>query len=67
MLGFGAVHAARRTVWDDKALDRFLAAALKMVPGSTMTYDGMTDRRERADLIDYLKHAAKTAQFTKQR
>jgi cytochrome c len=42
-------------VWDEKALDRFLAAPMKSIPGTTMTYDGVPDRRERADLIAYLR------------
>ena len=46
-----------RDVWNDKALDRFLANPLAVVPGSTMTYDGIADPQERADLIAYLQHA----------
>jgi len=49
-----------RIVWNDKTLDRFLADPLKTVPGSSMTYDGVTDPRERADLIAYLKHVNET-------
>lgn len=43
--------------WNEKTLDRFLAKPLAMVPGSTMTYDGVPDPSERADLIAYLKRA----------
>lgn len=43
--------------WHEKTLDRFLAKPLAMVPGSTMTYDGVSDPKERADLIAYLKRA----------
>ena len=43
-----------RLVWDAKTLDRFLADPLKAVPGTTMTYAGIPDARERADLIAYL-------------
>ncbi|HMN79852.1 MAG TPA: c-type cytochrome, partial [Burkholderiaceae bacterium] len=42
-------------VWNDQSLDRFLAAPMKAVPGTTMTYDGIADRDERADLIAYLR------------
>ena len=42
-------------VWNEKTLDRFLANPLKVVPGTTMTYAGITDPRERADLIAYLR------------
>ncbi|WP_443083457.1 c-type cytochrome [Variovorax sp. PBL-E5] len=47
-------------VWNDKTLDRFLAKPLAMVPGTAMTYDGVPDPQERADLIAYLKHANDT-------
>lgn len=43
--------------WDEKTLDRFLARPLQVVPGSSMTYDGVADARERADLIAYLRQA----------
>ena len=62
--GFGYSPAMKqsRIVWNDKTLDRFLTAPLKMVPGSTMTYDGVADANDRADLIAYLKHADATAE-----
>ena len=46
-------------VWNDKTLDRFLANPLKMVPGTTMTYDGVPDAADRADLLAYLEGADK--------
>ena len=52
-------------VWNDKTLDRFLTAPLKMVPGSTMTYDGVADEKDRANLIAYLKHVNATAECGK--
>ena len=51
--------------WNDKTLDRFLAKPLAMVPGSTMTYDGVPDAQERADLIAYLKQANRTPECRK--
>jgi cytochrome c len=44
-------------VWNDKTLDRFLAAPTKAVPGTFMGYAGVDDPRDRADLIAYLKAA----------
>jgi cytochrome c len=44
-------------VWNEKTLDRFLAAPTKVVPGTYMGYRGVDDARERADLIAYLKAA----------
>ena len=46
--------------WDEKTLDRFLAQPMKVVPGTAMTYDGIANPKERADLIAYLKHANET-------
>lgn len=58
--GFGYSPAMKksRIVWTAAALDRFLAKPLKLVPGSSMTYDGMRDPAERADLIAFLVKAS---------
>lgn len=56
-----------KITWNDKTLDRFLAKPLAMVPGSTMTYDGVPDPNERADLIAYLKRADQTPECSTQR
>ena len=47
-------------VWNDRTLDRFLVSPTTVVPGTAMTYDGIADPGERADLIAYLKHADST-------
>ncbi len=52
-------------VWDEKTLDRFLAAPMKVVPGTAMTYDGVTDAKDRADLIAYLKRVNQTPECGK--
>jgi cytochrome c len=44
-------------VWDERKLDRFLASPRAVVPGTRMTYAGVKDAQERADLIAYLKQA----------
>jgi cytochrome c len=55
-------------VWDDKTLDAWLADPQHFVPGNTMTFPGVRDARERADLLAFLKeatqrgHAPSTAQ-----
>ncbi len=55
--GFAYSEAMKRSkiVWNDKTLDRFLANPPKTVPGTAMTYAGVPDAQERADLIAYLK------------
>jgi cytochrome c len=57
--GYDYSPAMKRSTitWNEKTLDRFLAGPLLMVPGSTMTYDGVPDPQDRADLIAYLKRA----------
>ena len=52
-------------VWNDKTLDRFLTQPLKMVPGTAMTYDGIADPKDRADLIAYLEHVNDTPECGK--
>jgi cytochrome c len=49
-----------KIVWDDKTLDRFLARPLAALPGTSMTYDGVPDVRERRNLIAYLKQASRS-------
>jgi len=55
--GFGFSESLKESniVWNEKSLDRFLANPMKVVPGTTMTYAGVEDPKERADLIAYLK------------
>jgi len=57
--GFTYSEAMKRSkiVWNEKTLDRFLANPPKTVPGTAMTYAGVPDAKERADLIAYLKGA----------
>ena len=56
---FAYSEAMKRSkiVWNEKTLDRFLANPLAAVPGTAMGYAGVTDRKERADLIAWLKQA----------
>lgn len=59
--GFEYSDSLRKSgiVWNEKTLDRFLAAPMKAVPGTTMTYAGVESAKERADLIAYLKKEGK--------
>ena len=54
-----AMRQAKLT-WDEKTLDQFLADPPKTIPGTTMTYAGVPDAQERADLIAYLRDAGKS-------
>lgn len=55
--GFNYSPAMKRSglTWNEKTLDRFLKNPPATVPGTTMTYAGIPDAKERADLIAYLK------------
>lgn len=59
--GFAYSDALRRSgiVWDARSLDRFLSGPDRMVPGTTMTYAGVPDARERSALIAWLKQASR--------
>lgn len=52
---------ASKIVWNEQTLDLFLQGPLKMVPGTTMTYDGVPGSSDRADLLAYLKQANRSA------
>jgi cytochrome c len=52
---YSPAMARSKLVWNEQTLDRFLADPLKTVPGTTMTYAGVPDAKERADLLAYLK------------
>ncbi len=45
-------------LWDEAALDRWLADPKALVPGNRMIFPGLKDETERADLIAYLAQAS---------
>jgi cytochrome c len=45
-------------VWNDETLDKFLRNPTAFIPGTRMTYAGVKDDQERADLLAYLKAAS---------
>jgi cytochrome c len=57
MSGFRYSRAMKTSniVWDEKALDAFVTAPQKAVPGTTMPFAGLQDPQERTDLIAYLE------------
>ena len=52
---FSAPLKASGLTWDDATLDKWLAGPMKLVPGTKMTYAGISDPAQRAELIAYLK------------
>ena len=55
--GLLAGHNAGR-IWDNAALDQWLTAPQKMIPGTKMFFGGLDDAKQRADVIAYLKQFA---------
>jgi cytochrome c len=55
-------------IWNDDRLDEWIKDPQHFIPGNTMTFPGMKDARQRADLLAFLKdatrpgHAPKTTQ-----
>jgi len=45
-------------VWDEATLDKWLANPEALVPGTTMTFPGIKDPGQRADVIAYLRAAS---------
>ena len=54
-----------KIIWNEKTLDRFIAKPLAVVPGTSMTYDGVPDVKERSDLIAYLKRVNQSTECGK--
>jgi cytochrome c len=51
---YSSANKASGLVWDIGTLDRYLTAPRQVVPGTLMTYPGLKDQHQRADLIAYL-------------
>ena len=41
--------------WDEKSLDAYIAPPQVLVPGTTMSFSGIPNAGDRADLIAYLE------------
>ena len=50
---------ATNVVWNDKALDDWIADPQHLVPGNQMSFAGIKDARQRADLLAFLKEATR--------
>src|SRR3546814_3437866 len=58
---YSAAMKHSQIVWSRATLDDFIAHPTKTIPGTSMGYAGVTDPRERADLIAYLWQANHSA------
>jgi cytochrome c len=52
-------------VWQEASLARFLADPMTVVPGTTMTYQGIADPGERAALVAWMRHAGEPGKACK--
>jgi cytochrome c len=55
---YSSALKASGVVWDEKTLDAWLTSPARFIPGNHMTFAGVADARQRADLIAYLKAAS---------
>jgi cytochrome c len=46
---------ASAVIWNDKTLDEWIKDPQHFIPGNTMTFPGVKDGRQRADLLAFLK------------
>jgi len=55
--GFEYSSALQRLdgVWDEEALNAFVAHPMATAPGTSMQFEGLANIEERADLIAYLR------------
>jgi cytochrome c len=53
-------------VWSDKTLEDWIADPQHLVPGNQMTFPGIKDARQRADLLAFLKEATQPGASTVQ-
>jgi cytochrome c len=52
-------------VWTDDTLDQWIKDPQHFIPGNTMTFPGMKDARQRADLLTFLKDASQPGRAPK--
>jgi len=57
--GYSAAMKGKGVVWNPDTLNQFLTGPMKYVPGTRMAFAGLSNAQERADVIAYLKQAAK--------
>jgi cytochrome c len=57
--GYSAAMKGKGVTWGPDTLDQFLTGPMKYVPGTRMAFAGLSNAQERADVIAYLKQAAK--------
>ena len=64
---YSSALQSSNVVWNDKTLDEWIADPQRLVPGNQMTFQGIKDPRQRADLLAYLKEATQPGASVAQR
>jgi len=66
---YSAVLKSSGIVWDDKTLDQWITDPQHLIPGNQMTFQGLKNLQQRADLLAFLKGATQpgSAQSAQQR
>lgn len=57
--GYSAGMKGKGVVWKEDTLDAFLTSPMKYVPGTRMAFPGIANAKDRADVIAYVKQAAR--------
>ncbi len=52
---YSAANQGAKLTWDAATLDKYLVNPREMVPGTTMTFAGLKNETQRADVIAYLE------------
>src|SRR5712671_6096411 len=52
-------------IWNNETLDEWIKDPQHFIPGNTMTFPGMKDARQRADLLAFLKDGAQPGHLPK--
>lgn len=54
---YSSVLKSSGVVWNDKALDQWIKDPQRLIPGNDMTFPGIKNDQQRADLLAFLKQA----------
>ena len=63
---YSAALKSSGIVWNDKMLDEWLKDPQHLVPGNTMTFQGMPNDQQRADLLAFLKDVTRPGHAPRQ-
>jgi len=62
---YSSVLKAAGIIWNDDTLNEWIKDPQHFIPGNTMTFPGIKEPRQRADLLAYLKDASKPGRAPK--